>query len=306
MDTRSLRYFQAVAEFGSYSRGAGFLRVSQPAVSRQVRALEDDLGRPLFVRHGHGVSLTDAGRTLLEHSQAILRQFDQARDDVRRGGKPGLSGTVALAVPPAAGTVLIPRLTRRLEATLPRVLLRVVAGFSTTLHEWLLRGRVDLACLHDPAAQPGFTVTPLVREEVFVVGRPGTLPAAAAVRARDLAGVRLILPGRPNASRRLVDGWLARGGTGLDARMEVDDHLVIRAMLREGLGCSLLTQGAFRSDLAAGSIEAKPLRPRVFWTLALMEAERARSAPAVAVAALVRDTVREMLRGSEWPGGTEA
>lgn len=306
MDTRSLRYFQAVAEFGSYSRGAGFLRVSQPAVSRQVGALEAELGRPLFVRHGHGVSLTDAGRTLLEHSQAILRQIEQAGDDVRRGGEPGLSGTVTLAVPPAAGTVLVPRLAQRLEAALPRVTLRVVSGFSTTLHEWLLRGRVDLACLHDPAVQPGFTVTPLVREEVFVVGRSGTLPGVAAVRARDLGGVRLILPGRPNASRRLLDGWLAQGGTGLDARMEVDDHMVIRAMLREGLGCSLLTQGAFRSDLAAGGIEARPLHPRVFWTLALMAADRPGSAATAAVASLVRDTVRAMLQGREWPGGSDA
>jgi LysR family nitrogen assimilation transcriptional regulator len=79
------KYFQAVAEFGSYSRGAEFLRISQPAVSRQIHALEQELGRPLFVRHSHGVSMTDAGRTLLERGQAILRQFDQAREDIRRG-----------------------------------------------------------------------------------------------------------------------------------------------------------------------------------------------------------------------------
>ena len=157
-------------------------------------------------------------------------------------------------------------------------------------------------------------MTPLVREEVFLVGRPGSLPKAAAVRARDLAGVRLILPGRPNASRRLLDGWLARGGTGLDVRMEVDDHLVIRAMLREGLGCSLLTQGAFRSDLAGGgacscpggTMEARPLRPRVFWTLAMMQADRTRGPPVAAVAGLLGGTVREMLQRREWPGGSQA
>ena len=98
MDTRGLRYFQAVAEFGSYSRGAEFLRISQPAVSRQIRALEQELGRPLFIRHSHGVNLTDAGRMLLERGQAILRQFDQARDDISRG-LAGPSGTVTLAVP---------------------------------------------------------------------------------------------------------------------------------------------------------------------------------------------------------------
>ena len=112
MDSRSLRYFQAVAEFGSYSRGAEFLRISQPAVSRQIRMLEQELGRPLFARHSHGVNLTEAGRTLLERSQSILRQFDRAREDVRNGVT-GPSGTVTIAVPPAAGNFLVPALAQR-------------------------------------------------------------------------------------------------------------------------------------------------------------------------------------------------
>ena len=65
METRALRYFQAVAEFGSYSRAAEVLRISQPAVSRQVRTLENSLGHKLFLRQSHGVSLTEAGQALL-------------------------------------------------------------------------------------------------------------------------------------------------------------------------------------------------------------------------------------------------
>ena len=184
MDSKALRYFQAVAEFGSYSRGAEFLRISQPAVSRQIRTLEQELGRPLFLRHSHGVSLTEAGRTLLERSQAILRQFDQARDDIRRG-EAGASGTVTLALPPAAGTLLAPELTRRFKAAHPNVFLRIAAGFSVYIHEWMVRGRVDLACLHDPMPQPGFAVTKLVREEVFLVGRRGSLDLSMAFRVRS-------------------------------------------------------------------------------------------------------------------------
>ncbi len=103
MDTKALRYFQAVAEFGSYSRGAEFLRLSQPALSRQIKRLEDELGTALFIRHGHGVTLTEAGRMLLARSQVILRQIDQARAEIREGGS-GPAGVVTLAVPPAAGT----------------------------------------------------------------------------------------------------------------------------------------------------------------------------------------------------------
>lgn len=304
MDVRALRYFEAVAEAGSYSRGADVLRISQPAVSRQIRALEEELGRPLFVRHSHGVSLTEAGRLLVERSQSILRQMDQARADIRRG-QDGPAGEVTLAVPPAAGTLLIPALTRRLAALYPNVVLRVSAGFSTYVHEWMVRGRVDLACLHDPAPQPGFVVTPLLREEVFLVGRPGSLPTdRKQVGIADLAGVSLILPARPNASRRLLDQWLAREGMQLDVRMEVDDHLIIRAMLRDGLGCSLLTKGAFAQDVPAGLLQAWRLRPAPFWNLMLMQTPTAqRQELASAVASVLQETVALLLKARGWPGG---
>ncbi|MBV8915299.1 MAG: LysR family transcriptional regulator [Acetobacteraceae bacterium] len=303
MDLRALRYFQAVAEFGSYSRAAEFQRISQPAVSRRIRALEEDLSRKLFERHSHGVSLTDAGRTLLERSQAIVRQFEQARDEVR-GRAGGPSGTVTLAVPPAAGNFLVPELARRFGALYPNVFLKVAAGFSVYIHEWLLRGRVDLACLHDPVPQPGFVVTPLLREEVFLVGKPGLwAPPRDHVRTQDLAGVSLILPGRPNASRRLLDGWLSRRGIRLSVRMEADDHLILRALVRDGLGCSLLTHGAFLADLRLGELCAWPFRPRAYWRLALMEApDERRSAPVAALARLVRETAEDLVRGKRWPG----
>jgi LysR family nitrogen assimilation transcriptional regulator len=303
MDTRALRYFQAVAEFGSYSRGAEYLRISQPAVSRQIHALEQELGRPLFVRHSRGVSLTDAGRTLLERGQAILRQFDQAREDIRRGHA-GTAGTVTLAVPPAAGNLLVPELARRFTAAYPNVFLKIAAGFSVYIHEWMVRGRVDLACLHDPVPQPGFVVTPLAREEVFLVGRRGSLHLPRGhVRTQDLADVPLILPARPNASRRLLDGWLARRGIRLNVRMEADDHLIIRALLKEGVGYSLLTQGAFRSELPLRELQAWPLRPRAFWGLALMEMPDERRNEAVAaLAVLIRSTLRDLVRAKKWPG----
>lgn len=303
MDSKALRYFQAVAEMGSYSRGAEFLRISQPAVSRQIRTLEEELGRSLFVRHSHGVSLTEAGRTLLERSQAILRQFEQARDDIRRG-EAGASGTVTLALPPAAGNLLAPELTRRFTAAHPNVFLRIAAGFSVYIHEWMVRGRVDLACLHDPMPQPGFSVTKLVREEVFLVGRRGSLDLPRGyARAQDLAAVPLILPARPNASRRLLDLWLSRQGSRLDVRMEADDHLIIRGLLKQGLGFSLLTQGAFRDEL--DELQAWPLRPRAFWTLALMELPDERRSEAVtALAAMMRPVVRDLLRAGDWPGAS--
>src|SRR5438477_263860 len=83
MEARALRYFQAVVEFGSYSRASEYLRISQPAISRQVSRLEVEVGRPLFIRSSHGATPTDAGRLLFERSQSILRQLENAAAEVR-------------------------------------------------------------------------------------------------------------------------------------------------------------------------------------------------------------------------------
>lgn len=303
MDTRGLRYFQTVAEFGSYSRGAEFLRLSQPALSRQIKRLEDDLGTALFIRHGHGVTLTEAGRTLLARSQVILRQIEQTRAEIREGAS-GPVGTVTLAVPPAAGTYLVPSLAERFAVSYPNVFLKVVGGYSGYIHEWLVRGQVDLACLHDPLPQRGFDAAPLVQEPVFLVGKSGTLPRGRRpVGIAELARLPMILPSRPNASRRLLDGWMAEQRLTPNLRMEVDDPLIIRALLRAGRGFCLLSRGAFDADLHDGRLEAVPLRPAASWRLALVVPAHGPRPPIVtALADTIVALARELTGSGAWPG----
>jgi LysR family transcriptional regulator, nitrogen assimilation regulatory protein len=303
MDTKALRYFQTVAEFASFSRGAEFLRLSQPALSRQITRLEAELGTKLFVRHGHGVSLTDAGRMLLARSQAILRQLDQARTELQ-GDAGGLAGTVSLAVPPAAGTFLVPALVERFASLHPKVFLKVVGGYSGYIHEWLVRGQVDLACVHDPLPQRGFESVPLVQEPVFVVGRPDRFPRARRyIGFEDLAGLPLILPSRPNASRRLLDCGMAERGLTLNVRVEADDPSLIRALLRAGSGFSLLSTGAIEAELRSGELRALPLRPAVQWNLALLLPAHGPRPPAVtALARTIVALSRELTSSGKWPG----
>jgi LysR family transcriptional regulator, nitrogen assimilation regulatory protein len=302
MDIRTLRYFQTVAEFGSYSRGAEFLRLSQPALSRQIRQLEQELGTALFQRHGHGVTPTAAGRTLLTRAQSILRQIEQARDEVREGAG-GLAGTVSLAVPPAAGAFLVPRLAQRFAQAHRNVSLKIVGGYSGYIHEWLVRGQVDLACLHDPPPQRGFEIIPLVAEPVFLVGRTGSFPfASPEVRIGDAARLPLILPSRPNASRRLLDKWLADRRLTPDLRMEVDDPTIIRSLLRAGHGFSILSRGSIETELRHGELEARPLRPAATWHLVLMlPVHGARPAIVSALADTIVDVARELVATGCWP-----
>jgi LysR family nitrogen assimilation transcriptional regulator len=301
MDTRALRYFQVVAEYGSYSRGAEWLRISQPAVSRQIKRLEDEVGRPLFRRHGHGVTLTEAGRVLLERAQSAFRALEQAKAEIR-GTTAGPTGAVSIALPPAAGRWLVPRLAEQMAQRLPGVQLRVLGGFSGTIDEWLVRGRVDLALVHDPLPRKGFRISPLAAEEVCLVGLPGSTGLARGfARPADLMALPMVLPGRPNASRRLLDAWLAEEGGAPPPRIEADDHSLIRALLRAGAGYALLTRGGFAAEAARGELTGVPLRPRVHWTLALVSsAEPTEPEVSLPVATLLRGVVREAIRAG-WP-----
>ncbi len=298
MDIRALRYFQTVAECGSYSRGAELLRISQPAVSRRIANLEQDLGVALFHRHGHGVNLTEAGQALLARSQEVLRTLEQARAEIR-STRFGPSGVITFAVPPAAAWFLVPPLVRRFGVTHPNVFLRVVGGFSSHIHEWLVRGQADIACLHDPLPQKGFEITPLMEEEVFLVGKAGTAPfRGTTIGIADLADVPLLLPSRPNASRRLLDGWAARTGVTLNIRAEVDDHTIIRALIRDGIGFSLLTRGAFDADLGAAAVQAWRFEPRAYWPLAAIRAaDRARTPILEAFHTALCEVAREVRSG---------
>ena len=108
MDLKQLEYFRHVAELGSFTRAASFLSVVQPALSRQVRQLEVELGQNLFERNGRGVALTDAGTRLLEHTRGILLQVGRARQELE-DQKNGDSGHFVLGLPPSLGrSVTVP------------------------------------------------------------------------------------------------------------------------------------------------------------------------------------------------------
>jgi LysR family nitrogen assimilation transcriptional regulator len=209
-----------------------------------------------------------------------------------------------LAVPPAAGHFLVPALVERFGVAFPNVFLKIVGGFSGYIHEWLVRGQVDLACVHEPLPQRGFEATPLVAEQVYLVGRPGLAPFKRDfARIEDLAGLPLILPSRPNASRRLLDGWTAQKGVSLNVKIEVDDHSIIRALVKQGVGFSLLTRGAIDAELRRGEVTALPFRPRTDWQLTLVtSAHGPRSAILDALVRAIRVAVRELVASGAWPG----
>src|SRR5215217_2788437 len=205
MDLRQLTTFVQVADLGSLSKAAERLRIAQPALSRQIRLLEEELKVALFARHGRGMVLTPAGELLRGRAGGILRQVEEARADLMEEAG-AVRGRVVFGMPPTVGDVLATRLIERFLALHPEVRLRVVTAYSGYLLEWLHSGEVDIAVVYSTERAANVRISPLLVENLYFVGAGGpTEEAGHAVPFAEVAARRLVLPGPQHGLRVLVE-----------------------------------------------------------------------------------------------------
>jgi LysR family transcriptional regulator, nitrogen assimilation regulatory protein len=273
MNLKQLEAFVRVAEFGSFSKAAMVLRVAQPALSRQVRALETELRETLLLRNGRGVQLTEAGRRLFEHSVGILELVARAREDIEaQRGQPG--GRVVIGLPPSISRQLTVPLIESFNRQLPRARLAIVEGLSAHLAEWLASGRVDIGLMHNPQPQAAIETTPILDEDLCLVapiisGRRARR-LLTSVRTADLAKYRLIVPERSHVIRNLLETQAASSGIKLDIAWEVSSIPSIIDLVCAGYGHAVLTASAVVASGRAAELQAHPLiDPRLKSTLCL-------------------------------------
>ena len=270
MDVRQLRYFVEVVEAKSFTRAAERIHVAQPALGFQVRKLEDELGVELLHRHSRGVDPTEAGRALLRHAHAVLRQIELARQEVMDLTGPP-RGEISLGITPTASALLATRLVRECAERFPGITLKLVEGLSEDVMRWLDDSRVDLGFTYNPDAVKGIPTDPLLREDLYflapageVAGLGKTITLAAACRHA------LILPSRPHGIRMLVEDAAAAHGIQVEVRLEVDSVATIRELVEAGIGCTALPLGAVRDGVEAERLAAARIsRPRISRTLHL-------------------------------------
>jgi DNA-binding transcriptional LysR family regulator len=191
LDLRKLRYFVAVADRLHFGRAAEELHIAQPVLSRQIRALEHDLGASLFTRDSHGVELTDAGRQLLDDAGPLLASAHA----VRRRVSVAARGSRRLVVGFRAGIPVIPA-SRAFEAQHPDVVVDVQRMEWDDQAPMLLDGRVDVGYVRLPIDETGLRLTPLYTEPLMVVLPSGHgLAGKEGVTEADLAGEPLVWHG---------------------------------------------------------------------------------------------------------------
>ncbi|MES2362430.1 MAG: LysR substrate-binding domain-containing protein [Pseudomonadota bacterium] len=242
MDLRRLEYFVAVAEAGSFSKAAAVLVMSQPALSQQVAALEQETGQRLLNRTGRGAEPTEAGHALLAHARAIFELAERARADMReRQLIP--SGRITIGLPPRVAHAMTADLVERFRAEFPDAAISVEEGLSIRLREWLVAGRLDVAVLFDPPASPLLNIETVARESLVLMA---STPLPSRIRLAEVVALPLVLPSKPNALRQLLESEARPRGYLLKVVAEVDSIKTVLSLVARGVAATVLPASAIR------------------------------------------------------------
>jgi LysR family transcriptional regulator, low CO2-responsive transcriptional regulator len=240
-----LRTFLALARAGSVRAAAAELVVTEPAVSAAVAALERDLGCRLVEREGRGLRLTPQGATLAGYAAEMLGLADQARHDVRGGGR------LRLGAVTTAGEYLAPALLKAFSAPHPDVELSLLVGNRLQILEALERREIDIAIGGTPPPGHGIEGRAFLDYRLVVVAAPGATP-------RDLSAQTWLLREPGSGTRDTVLGYLASAGIEPQAVMTLGSNGAIKQAAAIGLGVTLLSAHAAARELAAGTLRRVP------------------------------------------------
>jgi LysR family nitrogen assimilation transcriptional regulator len=256
MDARWLRYFVAIAEAGSFSQAGRHLGVAQPALSRHLKQMEEQLGTSLLRRTARGVTLTEDGELIYRSALAILRQLDTLPELVG-GHERAMTGRVVIGLPTSASAVLATPLLLAAMDAYPGIQIHLIESLSGFLREWVQTGRLDLAVLYDAEANSSLMVERMVREELCLVGASSVLAdVPPAIPLRELARFPLVLPGLPHSLRLLINGVALQHGVTLSVVAEADSLHILKNVVASGRACGVLARSAARQEIDAGTIAA--------------------------------------------------
>ncbi len=258
-----LRYFWAIATEGSLTRAAGRLNVSPSSLSVQLKALEEQLGQPLFERRGRGLQLTEAGRIALDHANAVFAAGDELLNTLKGLG---LASRQALRVGAVA------TLSRNFQLGLLRPLVHrddielvLRSGAFADLLAQLEAHALDLVLANQPATidlDSDWQNTLVADQPVSLVGHPQDAHDGLSYPA-DLAHVPLVLPGKGSTIRTAFDRWLDEAGVTPTIQAEVDDMAMLRLIARESHGLTLVPPVVVIDELGSGVLVERHKLPQI-------------------------------------------
>jgi DNA-binding transcriptional LysR family regulator len=247
--------FLAVYRHLNFTRAAEELALTQPAVSRQIRQLEQELDAALFERLGRSVHLTDAGRELAPLAEQLLGQIDRIAESVRRYGS-AEQGRLRIGASTTPGYYLLPPLLGRFHCAHPKVELQFAVENSLAIERRIVRNEMDLGFVGAHLTSETLRVDAIGEDEIVCFCGPShPLSARRRVFARSLVDEIWIVREQGSATRRLFEQWLETAGGKMSRVIELASPEGIKALVRAGIGISFMSIHGLNAELRYGQLK---------------------------------------------------
>ena len=241
MELHQLKCFHAVVEEGGFKRATARLHVTQPALSYQVKQLEQELNTRLFDRRPGGVSLTEAGRVLMQHAQLVFESVRHAESAVHELGD-GVVGEIRIGVVNTVGLYFLPQVLGAMRTSYPEALPTLLCRRdSNQILDELLHNRLDLAIVADPRPDRRMAYETLVEEPFWLVcGRKHPLFGRSRVSSSELKGLQFVSISPELPTGTLIQQYLGHAGINVRSIVISDNLELVKKMVELGLGVALL------------------------------------------------------------------
>jgi DNA-binding transcriptional LysR family regulator len=281
MPDRRLQVFYAVAKQGSFTRAADALFMTQPAVTFQIKQLEEHLNTRLFER-GHGkISLTPAGEVVLDYAERILALGAELDTRVREMTD-RLSGPLLIGASMTIAEFLLPRILGEFKAAYPNVQAKLSVANSETIENGVAAHALDVGLIEAPSDNPALVVERCCEDELqVVVAANHPMARQRSIAPEALVGLPYISREAGSGTREFTDLYFERAGiaaASLATAMELGSPEAIKGVVETGVGFAILSRAAVQKELQLGTLCAMPLNPRLMRVLSLVHSkERFRS-----------------------------
>ena len=263
MDTRQLAAFCAVVERKSFSQAAERLGVTQPAVSLQIRSLEQRLGRQLLDRSGRRVEPTEAGRRLYASAQRVLAAEEHLLEDLDAEDEGAITGTLELGASTGPGGTVVPLLLCEFQEQHSDVRVRLTVSDTQTVVDRVAERELELGIVGAGRRHRGVAFEPFFRDEVVLACPADHRFAGKTVSLDDLKGEKLIVMQEGAGVRQVIEDELRKASMrlrDLDVRLELGLQESVRSAVLAGHGIAFISRLAIEVDLAAGRIATARVR----------------------------------------------
>jgi LysR family nitrogen assimilation transcriptional regulator len=243
MNLKYLRHFITVADAGSLTAAAAVIPMAQPALTRQMRELEEEMGALLLQRLPRGVRLTQAGVTFYESAQRMLSEAAQLKQRLSKS-QANPHATVVLGVSPSLAKVLLPGLIEKCQDSMEGLVLRTREAFTPTLLDWLQRGVIDMAIVTNPEPLRAVSLQALLGEPFALVSHPA-MRVGPVVSVNQLTRIPLLMT---SLHRRIVENQMSILGKSLNLQAEIDSVDAICELIDRARWATVMPVSVFKNS----------------------------------------------------------